>query len=182
MVQFLNEGIINLEISINIMKKYSSVFFFLAISVAVIIQSCVKGTDFEEGEQNQINDFLVANKITVQPKESGLYYIENKAGTGDSPVTGDSVVINYVGRRLDGIVFHTNIEEIAKQYGIWEMYMEFKPYGFIVGDSALIIGLSEGVTYMKEGGSSLVVLPSKLAFNDYIPVTYDIDLLKVIKK
>ncbi len=164
------------------MKKYISVIFLIAIAVMVFMQSCVKGTDFEASEQEQIKDFLDANNITVQPRESGLYYIEKKAGSGDSPVMGDSVVINYVGRRINGYVFDTNIEEVAKQNGLWEMYMEFKPFPFIVGDSALIKGLSEGVTYMKEGGSAMILLPSSLAFNDFYPVIYDIDLLKVVKK
>lgn len=164
------------------MKKYRNIFFFTAISVVVLLQSCVKGTDFEASELAQIKDFLEANNITVPPKESGLYYIEKKAGSGDSPVLGDSVIINYVGRRINGYVFDTNIEEVAKENGLWEMYMEFKPFSFVVGDTTLIKGLNEGVTYMKEGGSAMILLPSKLAFNDFYPVTYDIDLLKVIKK
>ncbi len=162
-------------------KKQVSILFYLLILGIIFLQSCIKGADYEADEQKQINEYLIANNITVEPKESGLYYIENKAGNGVYPEFGDSVTINYIGKRLTGYVFDTNLEDVAKKYNLWDIYAEYKPYTFLVGDSSLIAGLSEGVIYMSEGANANILLPSRLAFLDYTPVVFNIDLLKVIK-
>ncbi len=163
------------------LKKQVSILFYLGIIGVIFMQSCVKGTDYEAAELDQINEYLRTNNITTQPKESGLYYIEHLAGTGSSPEVGDSISINYIGRRLNGYIFITNLEDVAKQFNLWSMYEEYKPYTFMVGDTNMIIGINEGVTYMNEGASASILLPSKLAFNDYSAVIYDIELLKVYK-
>ena len=163
------------------LKKQVSILFYLGIIGLIFMQSCVKGTDYEAAELDQINDYLTSNNITIQPKESGLYYIEHTAGTGSSPEVGDSVSINYIGKLLNGHIFRTNLEDVAKRFNLWSIYDEYKPYTFIVGDTTMLIGLSEGIPYMKEGGFASLLLPSKLAFNDYTPVIYDIELLKVYK-
>ncbi len=163
------------------LKKRVPILFYLSIFGVILMQSCIKGTDFEEDEQNQINEYLIANNITIEPKESGLYYIENQAGNGVYPEYGDSATINYIGKRLTGYVFDTNIEDVAKEFNIWDIYAEYKPYTFLVGDSNLIGGLSEGVSYMSVGANASILLPSKLAFLDYTPVVFNIDLLSIKK-
>ena len=163
------------------LKKQVSILLYLMILGVISLQSCVKGIDLEGDELAQIKDYLRSNNITIQPTESGLYYIEHTAGPGASPEVGDSVSINFVGKKLNGYVFDTNLEEVAKQYNLWDIYVEYKPFTFMVGDSNLIVGLSEGLSYMNEGAFASILLPSKLAFNDYSPVIFEIELLKVQK-
>jgi len=153
--------------------------FVLIILAGVINQRCLKTVDYDQQEQESILQYLQANNITVQPTASGLYYVEQEAGTGLQPQTGDTVSINYIASRLNGIVFDTNIEDVAKEHNIWKSNASYIPFSFVLGTKQVIDGIDEGVGYMKEGGKTLLVIPSKLAYNDYQPLAFYIELLEV---
>lgn len=123
-----------------------------------------------------IDNFLKNNDIDTEPTESGLYYIEFIEGTGAQPVAGDTVEIFYKGYFLTGGVFVNNLHS--------------DPYRFAVGSGAVIEGLDEGISYMKEGGEAMLVVPSSLAYGSegnyylgiagYTPLAFEIILDKVI--
>jgi len=87
--------------------------FILLIMLGLINQQCLKPVDYAQKEQEDIRNFLINNNITVEPTESGLYYIEDEVGTGKQPVTNDTVTINYITYQLSGLVIDTNIESVA---------------------------------------------------------------------
>ena len=89
-----------------------------------------------EDEKNMIQDFMAANDYEVDPTESGLYYIEHEAGTGDLISFGDYVKIFYTGYFLDGRLFDSN-------YGD-------SPFAFRVTSDHIIEGWNEGVQLMKK--------------------------------
>ena len=165
------------------MKKLSVSLVLLAaiFGFLIVIQSCLKGTDAEAEEKRLLQEYLDANNITVDPTASGLYYIEEEVGTGAAPEIGDTVSINYITSNVAGNIYDTNIEEKAKEYGIWNLNRTYEPFRFEVGDSSIIIGLNEGVTYMKEGGIATIILPSHLAYFDYITLVIYVELLAVEK-
>ena len=163
-------------------------FFKSSITILITIlvftglnNACLKGTDPEQTEMELLAKYLAGNNITEDPKPSGLYYLETKEGSGLAPVIGDTVAINYIGKDLLQNVFDTNIEEKANEYGIYDMTRTYEPFRFKLGDSLIISGLSEGVSYMKEGGTATLILPSKIAFQNYQTIIYDVELLEVIK-
>jgi FKBP-type peptidyl-prolyl cis-trans isomerase len=146
----------------------------LAVVLVLLSVSCNPSKKYEREEKDKIADYLQANKNLNFVKEpSGLYYLEVVAGTGSSPVAGDSAYVNYTGKFLDGKVFDTNIS-------LGQLY------GFIVGQN--IIGFDEGVTRMKEGGKSTLLIPSSLAYGTYgssiipgyTPLLFDVELVKVV--
>lgn len=159
------------------MKKTGIILLFLL--TAIISQQCIKSVDYAAQEQKAIQDFLNTNDITVQPKESGLYYIEKVAGTGAQPMDSDTVSINYITYKLNGLVFDTNIEDVAKNHNIWNATVNYAPFTFVKGSGSVIKGVDEGVGYMKVGGKATLVIPSKLAYNDYQPLAFYIELLEV---
>lgn len=170
------------------MKKLGN-YLLLAILLAVAGQLFLTGCLEEEdppdylAEEKKLRDeWLAVNNITVEPTASGLYYIVEDSGTGPQPVFGDSVIINYVGYYLNGYVFATNIEEIAIERGIHDPGDDYTPFKFVLGSSAdALKGVNEGITYMREGGSATLVIPSTLAIPEsYLTMVYKIDLLKVI--
>jgi len=165
------------------MKKLSvSLVFLVAIfGFVTVIQSCVKGIDAEAEEKRLLQQYLDVNNITVDPTASGLYYIEEEEGTGVAPEIGDTVSINYVTQNVVGKIYDTNIEEKAKEYNIWDMNRTYEPFRFEVGDSSIILGLNEGITYMKEGGIATIIMPSHLAYFDYMTLVFFVELLAVEK-
>ena len=135
--------------------------------------------DLAKEEEEAIKEYIENNDITVQPTESGLYYIETKEGDGRQPVDGDSVVVNYIRLNLTGYVLETNIESVAMEYSIWSSYVTYAPFGFLVGSAYIIDGWNEGIKYMKEGGEATLLLPSSLALQNYQPMLFEITLLDV---
>jgi FKBP-type peptidyl-prolyl cis-trans isomerase FkpA len=103
-----------------------------------------------EDEKNAIQNFLAANDYDVDPTESGLYYIEHEAGTGDLIVFGDYVRFYYKGYFLDGRVFDSNYGET--------------PFGFRVTSENIIAGWNEGVQLMKKGSKGTLIIPFDLAY------------------
>lgn len=142
----------------------------LAVMIAAGTTSCFKNQEIDENEIERIQAFLDANDIDVEPTESGLYYVELIEGTGLQPVDGDTVEVHYRGTFLDGRIFADN--------------MNSDPFRFILGTGYVIEGWDEGLTYMKEGGEAMLVIPSTLGYGTagtygipgYTPLVYTIIL------
>lgn len=167
-----------LEIERDRIIKYLITFILLGIMLP--FTGCLDDEeDLKKKEEEEIQEYLEKNNITVQPKESGLYYIETKEGDGRQPVDNDSVLVNYIRENLTGFVFETNIESVAKENMLWSPYVTYEPYGFVVGDEKIIEGWNEGIKYMKEGGEATLLIPSSLGYGNYEPLLYKITLLKV---
>jgi peptidylprolyl isomerase len=85
--------------------------------------------------------------------ESGLKYYDLQDGTGDSPVTGQTVVVHYTGWLEDGTQFDSSVAR-------------GQSYSFVLGTSAVIPGWDEGVATMKVGGKRQLVVPADLAYGE----------------
>lgn len=141
----------------------------------LLLGSCMKTENFAELEKQNIQNFIENNPDMVfTQKESGLYYREVTPGTGDALKTHDTVYVFYTGKFLDGYVFDTNVGKDT--------------LGFAVGENQWVIpGFDEGVSYMKEGGQSMFIIPSNLAYGPvgygfiggYTPLLYDVKLVKI---
>ncbi len=140
------------------------------------LTSCSIEKKLQEQEEEQIRNFLAINNITKQPTESGLYYMETLTGTGDLPAELDTVGVYYKMMLLTGLTLED------KTSG--------DPYEFILGNSDIIAGFQEGVSYMRTGGKANVLIPSSLAWGSfgygyyvgpYTPVYFELEL-KYIKR
>jgi FKBP-type peptidyl-prolyl cis-trans isomerase len=164
-------------------RKYTAV---LLLSIpALFITGCVND-DREEKEKHEaelINQYLADNGISSDSKTAGgIYFVEDVAGSGLTPVTDDFVIVNYTGRTIEDNVIYETTDETLKDE--WPAYINFTnyvfgPVKFKAGHS--LTGVNEGLTLMKEGGKARLILPSDKAFFDDVPYVYDIELIKVIK-
>ena len=127
-------------------------------------------------ENAQLENYLKENNVSVKPTASGLYYISELEGKGALADSGKTVVVDYVGKFLDGKVF----DESAKGD---------KPFEFVIGSGAVIPGLEEGVKMMRAGGKAKLIIPSALAYGangvgdvipPFAPLTFEL-VLKEIK-
>jgi peptidylprolyl isomerase len=87
--------------------------------------------------------------------ESGLQYIDVKAGDGATPKTGQTCVVHYTGWLWEnggkGKKFDSSVD---KQ----------KPLEFPVGRKRVIPGWDEGVATMKVGGKRQLLIPPELGY------------------
>ena len=126
--------------------------------------------DYISHNDKDIQQFLVNKNLQAEKSPSGLYYIIENEGTGLHPTTTDQVRVAYKGYFLNGSVFDQSAAE-----------------GISFNLQQVIRGWTEGITYFKEGGSGLLLIPSHLGygFQDYrgIPggsvLFFEINLIKV---
>jgi FKBP-type peptidyl-prolyl cis-trans isomerase len=128
-------------------------------------------------EDEIIQEFINKNPTySFQLKPSGLYYLDLIIGTGPVPVAHDTAYVQYTGMFLNGNVFDTNAGEA-------DLIFE-------VAEGQLIPGFDEGITYMREGGKAVFLMPSKLAYGSagyyiipgYTPLLFEVYLVKVKKR
>ncbi len=92
---------------------------------------------------------ITGEEITTS---TGLKYVEILEGTGASPQTGDTVVVNYTGwRQADNKKFDSSLPNAA-------------PFSFILGTGGVIKGWDEGVATMKIGGKRRLIVPPDLGY------------------
>lgn len=117
-------------------------------------------------EEGQIKTYIETNKITLKPTESGLYYIEEKKGTGTRVKVGDDVTVDYRLTSLEGI----EIEKSTATFGLVE--------------GEMIAGFIEGLTKMNVGGKATLLMPSAIAYGErgsqtippYTPLLFSVEI------
>lgn len=95
---------------------------------------------FEQGTLEDLNEM-----------PSGLAYLVFEPGMGKQPEQGDAVTIHYICYSDAGVV-------------VDDSYTNMVPLPFTVGSQALIEGLSQGTTLLKEGGTAVLFVPPHLAY------------------
>ncbi|MDO3695587.1 FKBP-type peptidyl-prolyl cis-trans isomerase [Wenyingzhuangia sp. chi5] len=120
----------------------------------------------------EIQDYLADKQLTESAvkTESGLYYIMEEEGTGETPEETDNVTVAYKGTFTNGTVFD-----------------ESSVSGVTFDLKGVIEGWTLGIPYFKVGGKGKLLIPSKLGYgNNYyrgIPggsvLIFDIDLISI---
>ncbi|MFG6687690.1 FKBP-type peptidyl-prolyl cis-trans isomerase [Mariniflexile sp. HNIBRBA6329] len=144
----------------------------LLLAVALVLfTACNKDetVDYVAKNDEQIQAYIAANNLTAQKSSSGLYYVIDTPGTGAQPTATSNVTIAYKGYFLNGNVFDENTE------------------GYTTNLKQVIKGWTEGMTYFKEGGSGMLLVPAHLGYGnaDYYTIPggsvliFDVELLSV---
>jgi FKBP-type peptidyl-prolyl cis-trans isomerase len=98
--------------------------------------------------QRQGEKASVGAEITTP---SGLKYIDEVAGAGESPKPGQVVTVHYTGTLENGTKFDS-----SRDRG--------EPFTFQIGVGGVIRGWDEGVMTMKVGGKRRLIIPSALGY------------------
>ncbi len=131
--------------------------------------------ELREQEKIILQAYLDEQNITVEPKPSGLYVIEQKRGTGRLPREGDMLRLHFTIEMLDGLLLFSSFDQdpIDVEFG-----SEFDTEGF-----------SEGIGYMRKGGKASLIVPSHLAYDSvgvpqvlppFTPLIYNLELLDIL--
>jgi len=82
---------------------------------------------------------------------SGLRYVDEVVGSGDSPKLGQNVTVHYTGTLENGTKFDSSVDR-------------GQPFNFRIGTHAVIQGWDEGIMTMKVGGKRRLTVPANLAY------------------
>jgi len=144
----------------NFNKIMKQVITALIFTVAVVgFFACGDDNNLEElrnNELDKLDKYIQANYPDEEPLPSGLYFIEEKIGTGDTINPGDQVQIYYATWTLDSIL-------LDQTSGYLEGY-RYEPYTVNVGSQTSITGLEEALTHMQKGSVANIVINSQLAY------------------
>lgn len=110
--------------------------------------------DFSDYEQVLLKHYIENEQISVDPSNSGLYHIIISNGNNIKVHKGDTVVVDYEGRFLNGKIFDST----------WKRNM---PFEFVYGQEWQVIkGLEEAIGEMTELEEAFFIMPSKIAFGE----------------
>lgn len=126
---------------------------------------------FEASQQKQtdtdikiIEDYIAENNLDATRTESGLFYVIEEEGDGPEVNQGDTVGVNYTGYVLDGTVFDTSLEEVARANNKFMEGRPYEPIEFQVGMGRVIPGWDEGLQHLRKGSKAKLLIPSTLAY------------------
>lgn len=117
-------------------------------------------------EAKTIDAFLAKNKLKGQKTASGLVYVIEKEGTGDSTTVGSTLYVNYAGYLLDGPLFDTSYPELAKANNMFSEERPYEPLPVNVGVGQVIPGWDEGLMLLKKGSKAKLIIPSPLGYGE----------------
>jgi len=145
--------------------------YLFALFILISISSCQddNSVDYNKQNETEILNYIEKNNLEAQKSNSGLYYVIQEQGTGDQPNVNSNVTVKYKGYYISGKIFDQSKDGISFNL------------------QQVIQGWTEGITYFKEGGKGILLIPSRLGygFKDTrgIPggsvLIFDIDLLDV---
>ena len=109
-----------------------------------------------------------AKKKGAMRMESGLIFLELKAGKGKKPQRKDKVKVQYKAQLIDGTVFDSGTAE-------WKT-------------GSVIRGLSEGLQLMKPRGKARLTIPADLGYGDmqegevpaHSTLVFEVELVAVV--
>lgn len=146
-----------------------NLLFVLAI---ILFTSCSKEKEIDYVAKNEedIIAYIAKNNLNAQKSTSGLYYVINETGTGAQPTSTSNVKVAYKGYFTNGSVFDAS-----------------SAAGITFNLQQVIKGWTEGITYFKEGGNGILLVPAHLGYgnSDYstIPggsvLIFEINLISV---
>lgn len=148
------------------MKSY----FYTALITLLFISCSEDSINYDAKNEADIVEYIANNNLDAKKSNSGLYYVVSNEGSGTRPVSNSNVTVAYKGYYLNGKTFDQSDSA-----------------GISFNLQQVIKGWTEGITYFKEGGSGVLLVPSKLGYGSSttkgIPggsvLIFDIELLKV---
>ena len=140
-------------------------------------------------EPAKIKSYIDKNNLKVTQTASGLNYVITKEGSGPKPATGDTAVVNYTVKYINGKVLETSVKAEAVKAKLQINPMNpYKPIRFAVGIRGMIQGMDEGIQLLNKGAKATLVLPSKLAYGEqgngqiqpFTPLVFDVELVDIV--
>lgn len=127
-----------------------------------------------------LESYLKKKGIKAQKTENGVYVEQISAGTGEKPVNGKQVTVNYRGSLLDnGKVFDSNMDT---------SFHHLQPFSFVLGANQTIRGWEEGMLTLSKGAKGNIYIPSLLGYGPpgappaipgYAPLKFEIEILNI---
>jgi FKBP-type peptidyl-prolyl cis-trans isomerase FkpA len=173
--------------------KGSNLLFTVKIIKIQSLQDAMaeRNADLDKLKADEItarNKYIADDKLVVKTTPSGLKYLITKPSVKHKPLPGDTLLVNYTGRTLDGKVFDSSIQTEAQKAGLNQPGRNYQPLQVIVGAGTVIKGWDEGLLLLNEGSKAKLIIPSDLGYGadgqgadipPYSTLIFDVELVKI---
>src|SRR5690606_19397550 len=120
----------------------------------------------KQAEAGKIETYIKQNNLEPLKTASGLQYVIIEEGTGEKPVPGDTVQVNYTGALTSGDVFDTSVKDVAEKNNIFNPMRPYEPAKFAIGVRQVIAGWDEGLLLLPKGTKAKLIIPSELGYGE----------------
>lgn len=145
-------------------------------------------------EEEQINDYIAANKLTVTQKleDSGIRIVKTLARPDSALIkTGETATIQYTGRLLNGTTFDTNVPTASAI--ATDPSSVTAGFDVTVGQSSVVGGWTLGLQQVRRGEKFILIFPSSQGYGStpqtgssgqitipaYSPLAFEMEVLRV---
>lgn len=128
-------------------------------------------------EEMLLAEYIQLNYPAAKPSESGMYFIQERQGSGEYAKAHNSVIVHYSVTRING-------------EPVYSTYSKVEPLKVQVNDPYLYPCLIEALQKMRKGGRAIVIAPSKIAAGEkgnqaqgippYTTLIFDMELLSIL--
>jgi FKBP-type peptidyl-prolyl cis-trans isomerase FkpA len=133
--------------------------------------------DFGEYEKTILQQYLDESKLKIAESPNGIRYLTLRKGNDRGVNLGDTVVVHYEGKFLNGKFFDSTRKRN-------------EAFQFVYGQQWQVVkGMEEGIGMMHEGEKALFILPSEMAFGEtgsstgiippFTSLIFEVELLSV---
>ena len=144
--------------------------------------------NLKQAEEGKLATYISKNKLETKKTDSGLQYVVKEEGSGNKAVLGDTVVVNYTGKLVSGIIFDTNDAELAKKENKFNPMRQYEPIRFRVGHDPVIQGWTEGLQLLNKGSKATLIIPSSIGYGErgggtippFAPLVFDVELVDIV--
>ncbi|GAB4128951.1 MAG: hypothetical protein OHK0045_06950 [Raineya sp.] len=131
----------------------------------------------EEQEEAKLEEYIKKGSVEYKKLASGLRIAITQAKPEAAQAKeGDTVLVHYTGKLLDGKVFDSSISR-------------GEPFQFVLGIGAVIRGWDEGIAQLRKGEKATLLIPSRIAYGaqgagggqipPFATLVFDVELVDV---
>ena len=170
----------------------------IAISVLLLISVLFLSCQKQEQEisvasqEKSIESFVKSHTGKRVVLKGGVNRVVIEEGTGDTLANGDSLILEYAAFIFSsgkGVIFDTNIPEIATVAGIDISNSGMANFGIELGTTSLLEGVELGLTGVRKGEHSYILFSSRFGYGNkvigivpkYSPLIFEV-WVKDVKK
>ena len=132
-----------------------------------------------EQEEGKLEEYIKKGSIEYKQLASGLRFsITQTKPEGQQAKQGDTVLVHYTGKLLDGKVFDSSVSR-------------GEPFQFVLGMGAVIRGWDEGIAQLRKGEKATLVIPSRIGYGaqgagggqipPFATLVFDVELVDIKK-
>ncbi len=132
-----------------------AVSFIIVVGIIVLVIYALLNKGSDNGGE-PVGEVINTENNTLNQEDQSKTSTNTKTMERTAKV-GDTLIMNYTGRLIDGTVFDSNVD--AK-------FNHVQPFTFVLGAGQVIAGWDEGLVGMKVGEKKTLTIPPEKAYGN----------------